>query len=510
MIEMKIGLFNGVEDVNNKYLALVPERLIIGETEEDCNRFFDSLSNEIYEIYETKEQSLEFPGEIITKVVSIKELAKKYKISMEHAYLDIESLLIKYFEEERFKIKLIDLENIKEYIEIDESEYYNNPKNAGKHFLDEEELDKLPKKRINNYDTESTFRNEEDDFEEEFEPEFVKQNNKPLEPIKLDKISTIINKAKERIVGQDAQVKEVITAIYKNRIFKDPRAKSSILVYGPSGCGKTELVRTIGEIINIPITIEDCTRYTSAGYEGNSIDDVLKNVYFNCNNNLELAQQSILVLDEIDKKAEKDPRDSFTKGDVLKSLLKLIEGAKYDVKINQFEKINFDTSKLTIICCGAFADLEETKTTNSIGFTNVKSNLSKLAESKEEEKLIKYGMPVEFMGRMNTIVKFNELKEKELINILKQSTLSPLKSYEETIKELGIDILLDDDIYKAIATKAIELKTGARSLKKIVDSMFHEILYDIFDSEENEITKIEITDQVVNDSHSYKLIKKEM
>ena len=93
---------------------------------------------------------------------------------------------------------------------------------------------------------------------------------------KLSKISKTIKRAQERIMGQDSQIKEVITAIYKNKIFNVPKSKSNILIYEPNGCGKMELIKTIGNILTIPVTIEDCTRYTSTGYVGSSVENMLK------------------------------------------------------------------------------------------------------------------------------------------------------------------------------------------------------------------------------------------
>ena len=48
-----------------------------------------------------------------------------------------------------------------------------------------------------------------------------------------------------------------------------------IVIVGPTGVGKTEIVRTIGKLFDIPVLVEDMTRYTSAGYKGADLDDIL-------------------------------------------------------------------------------------------------------------------------------------------------------------------------------------------------------------------------------------------
>jgi len=289
--------------------------------------------------------------------------------------------------------------------------------------------------------------------------------------------------------------------------------KSNIFVYGPTGVGKTEIVRTIGKMFDIPVLVEDMTRYTSAGYKGADLDDILVKLYYNADCNQDLAERSILVLDEIDKKASNnDDRSSFQKDDVLKSLLKIIEGGVFDVELDDHSVINFDTSKLTVITCGAFSDLyEKVKPPRTIGFGTPSTPVVEEKEEKVDvEAFTKYGIPVEFIGRMDTIVGLNPLTKNDLVRILKESEISPLKIYQENLSKLNINIDFPDELCESIATKALEkYNTGARALKVIVDEMFQEILYGIFDAP-GEIDTLTVTNDTVRDNKVYKLRKREV
>jgi transcriptional regulator with PAS, ATPase and Fis domain len=84
---------------------------------------------------------------------------------------------------------------------------------------------------------------------------------------------------KESIIGQDKAIKQIVSTIDRNYNVNNYRNKTNILLIGPSGSGKTEMFRTISETINVPIVIEDSEQYSAVGYEGNSVDKILINLY---------------------------------------------------------------------------------------------------------------------------------------------------------------------------------------------------------------------------------------
>lgn len=103
------------------------------------------------------------------------------------------------------------------------------------------------------------------------------------------------------IVGQDEQVRQIITAIYRALVF--PTIKSNMLIIGNSGTGKTATIKQIAQLLDIPCTIEDATKYTQEGYYGADVTDMIFNLIENANNDISKAWNGIIVIDEIDKKA---------------------------------------------------------------------------------------------------------------------------------------------------------------------------------------------------------------
>ena len=264
----------------------------------------------------------------------------------------------------------------------------------------------------------------------------------------------------------------------------------------------------------MPIHIEDMTKFTVSGYKGASVEDILVSLYKENNGDLEAAEHSILFLDEIDKKAKTESDNEVTSSGVLKSLLKIVEGDTIEVEINPTtgETISFDTSKLLVIAGGAFTDLynqkaEEKK--NTVGFGSEVSSINKEIQYGTEltiKDFEKFGMPLEFMGRFKTIIRMNKLKLEDLVNILKTSNLSEMKSYVDLLESKGIKLDIPEQLYEKIAELAYSYGTGARGLNIVVDNIFDNILYELFEGIDK-VESISLGEDIVKDKNNFTLKK---
>lgn len=118
---------------------------------------------------------------------------------------------------------------------------------------------------------------------------------------RLPEIKRLERDVLQCIIGQDKQVRQIITAIYRAKNFKT--IKSNVLIIGNSGTGKTATIEQIAKRLHIPYTIEDATKYTQEGYYGADVNDMIYNLLENAQNDFERAQNGIIIIDEIDKKA---------------------------------------------------------------------------------------------------------------------------------------------------------------------------------------------------------------
>lgn len=331
-----------------------------------------------------------------------------------------------------------------------------------------------------------------------------------------DKIRLDIKKMKEYldevIIGQEEAKKDVIQAIFMNQLIENHRDKSSILLIGPTGSGKTLIAETIGKYLDRPMIIMDTTQLTTPGYAGASLENFLVRLYNMSNGDLEKAQSAIVVLDEIDKKGVESSESLFGQN-VLNTLLPFIEGTTYDLNIRDVGQIQFDTSNLTIIATGAFANVASKMQKNKIDTPYKSNNIGfgsevKQLESSEDikydkitvEDLVKYGkMPNEFIGRFSTITQLTGHTKESLKGILIQSKASALLLEKEKMSKVGIKVEWDEEYIDTIVTKALKLKTGARSLKSTVEYSIKEARWEAL-LNSNEWRKIILTKECVDDN----------
>ena len=476
--------FETVMDERLSFPVFVATRPLLGIVNEDTSLFTEYFSGETYLNTDISYAAGMPDGYNFS--FTIKEIKEKYPdMSLQEAYSKMwEEMeqLIYYYDEETGILCMSDTESFENEFNI--------------------KLNLVHTKQINEMNT-RLLNGDVAAAKEYLEGEAIEEA-KPFE-VKMDRpINELIDDIKKKIISQDEAVKRLTIAAYKNLYFDTPEMKSNILLYGPTGVGKTALVRALGEVFDFPIWIEDMTRYTEAGYKGADIDDILINMYYNAECDIERAQRTILFLDEIDKKASNDEEKAVNKSGVLKSLLKTIEGGRFEIEVSRGRFITFDTSHLTIIAGGAFTDLYKNKEKTKIDFTSTNEIVSKKELTIKDFE--KYGMPIEFLGRFKTIIKMNELNLEDFIKILKTSDLSALKNYKNAFEKKGIQLELPESIYEKIAKLAMQDATGARSLNKIVDNIFENVLYEFFSSEN--INSISLGEDITSNKNDFKLTRK--
>ena len=364
------------------------------------------------------------------------------------------------------------------------NQIYSNYEEMNSHFLDEED------------DEQSTIDN---DLKENSNIEFQAKKN-------------IVREMKQffdaKIIGQEEAKKDVISAIIMNQL--SDKSRNCCLLVGPTGSGKTLIAETVSEYFNMPMEIIDTTQLTMPGYVGANIEDFLARLLEKSNGDLEKAEKGIIVFDEIDKKGSQSNGDVAGKG-VLNTLLPFLQGTTYDVKYGR-DTVRFSTSKLTIFATGAFTDVVERKDAKNktIGF-NVETNQNKEKQDIEYKPLeisdfVKYGnMPVEIMGRFTTITQLTGHTKSSLRKILTDSNISALLEEEKKLAKIGIVLFWDDEYLDKVAEEALKLKTGARSLKTIIEKSIKEARWEVLENMES-YQAIFLTKDTVTDNLNCQLI----
>ncbi|MCD8081940.1 MAG: ATP-dependent Clp protease ATP-binding subunit ClpX [Clostridiales bacterium] len=314
------------------------------------------------------------------------------------------------------------------------------------------------------------------------------------------------------VIGQEQAKKVVSVAVYNHykRVYAEQCRqsgrevpddgvrieKSNILMIGPTGSGKTYLVKTLAQLLDVPLAVADATSLTESGYIGDDIESVVSKLLSAAGNDVEKAEHGIIFIDEIDKIAKKQQTTSrdVSGESVQQELLKLLEGSVVEVPVGSNQKnaltptATVNTDNILFICGGAFPDLEEIirkrlTEKSSMGFGAVlkdsfdteKGVLSQVVH----EDLRRFGMIPEFLGRLPVVVTLEKLTKEMMVRILKEPKNAILRQYQKLLEMDEVRLIFDDDALDWIAEEAIRRETGARALRAILEEFMLDIMYEI-------------------------------
>ncbi len=283
-------------------------------------------------------------------------------------------------------------------------------------------------------------------------------------------------------------------------------SKQNIVMLGPTGVGKTYLIRHIAKLIGVPFVKADATRFSETGYVGANVDDLIRELVAQADDNLELAQYGIIYLDEADKISTPPNivgRDVSGRG-VQIGLLKLMEETEVDLrggndvasqmraamefqKRGKVEKEVINTRHILFIISGAFTGMEKIikkrMHQSRIGFNadiaSQKDDAAQYLEHVTPKDFIDFGFEPEFIGRLPVHVVCSELAVDDLYYILKHSEGSIIRQYENAFRAYGITVLFSNSGLRRIAEKAIEQKTGARALMTVCEKVLRNYKFEL-------------------------------
>ena len=298
--------------------------------------------------------------------------------------------------------------------------------------------------------------------------------------------------------------------------------KSNILMFGPTGIGKTYLIKLIAKKIGVPFVKADATKFSETGYVGGDVEDLIRDLVKEANDDIELAQCGIVYIDEIDKIAA-SPNvigAQVSRTGVQRALLKPMEETDVDLKVphdpvsmmQELEsyqrtgkrlKRRVNTANILFIVSGAFTELsnviKKRLSKQNIGFGSklVKSQKdNELLQQTKAQDLVEFGFESEFIGRLPVRCILETLSQEDLYAILKMPNNPVILSKRLDFNAYGIKIVFTDDALKVLAKRAHNENTGARGLVSAIE----EALLDFEEKLPSQnISKFTVTQKVLED-----------
>ncbi len=269
----------------------------------------------------------------------------------------------------------------------------------------------------------------------------------------------------KRVIGQDQAIMTISKAIRRSRSgLKDPkRPIGSFMFLGPSGVGKTELAKTIAEFLfekEETLIQVDMSEYMEkhsvsklvgsppgyVGYdEGGQLTEMVRRKPY-----------SVILLDEIEK----------AHPDVFNILLQIFEDGH--LTDSQGKRVDF---KNTVIIMTSNLGAREIQKSTPMGFKKIDTEDLSYDEIKDKvmSELKRVFRP-EFLNRLDEVIVFHKLTEKQVFNIMDLM----MSRLGQALELQGILIDIKKSAKDLLLNKGYDSSMGARPMRRAIQHLIED------------------------------------
>jgi ATP-dependent Clp protease ATP-binding subunit ClpA len=283
--------------------------------------------------------------------------------------------------------------------------------------------------------------------------ELSKMINMPLETVAQKESKNLVDLEsgmKTAVYGQDGAVDTLLDKIFVAQAGMKAANKpiGSFLFLGPTGCGKTETAKQLADKMSMTLVRFDMSEYQEkhsvarligappgyVGYEDNAGQLITK---------LQETPNCVLLLDEIEK----------AHPDVSNILLGFMDNGF----VTGSNGKQADGRNCILIMTSNLGARDNEN--NTIGFGD-------LDKEGEDDKAVKKFFAPEFRNRLDAIIKFSKLSQ----NVVSQIVKKFISELNAQLKDKNIEINLNAESVKWLATNGFDAKMGARPLARLIDN----------------------------------------
>lgn len=304
----------------------------------------------------------------------------------------------------------------------------------------------------------------------------------------------IAERIRRDVVGQDEAVDVVSVMLHQHIMARVRRTASGmpavrpvrippVLLIGGTGTGKTTLLKALSRASSLPWVHCDASMATEAGWYGETPGvDWLRAALNAAELDPTLASLSIMLVDEIDKKAQTTGHHRDISGaGAQDGMLRLLEGGRHTIEMGEpgpagrRHAVCMDSSNLMIVCGGAFAGLQDIirrrlRGRQAVGFrAGAGADLADMGEDDilrrvRPEDLIEYGLKPELVGRLASVIAMPSLSREAMRRIATETPEGPIMTLQHIASTMGFQLRFPAALVDAIVDRAMGSGLGARGM----------------------------------------------
>ena len=297
-----------------------------------------------------------------------------------------------------------------------------------------------------------------------------------------EKLLHLESELHKRVIGQNEAIKAVSDAVRRSRagLQNEKRPLGSFLFLGTTGVGKTELAKALAEFLfndeNLMTRIDmseyqesfAVTRLVGAppgyvGYdEGGQLTEAVRRKPY-----------SVVLFDEIEK----------AHPDVFNVLLQVLDDGR--LTDGKGRTVNFKNTILIM--------------TSNVGSDIIQDYMLKINENNRGQMLagaknavlevLKRSVRPEFLNRIDEVIMFEPLTQKDIRGIL----MLQIRQIEKILEEQGITLGFSDKALEYLGSKGYDIAYGARPIKRLLQKeLVNELATKLISGEISRNSSIEI------------------
>jgi len=314
----------------------------------------------------------------------------------------------------------------------------------------------------------------------------------------------IVSLLSRRVIGHEQAKRTLAVAVYQHLMqcahadaqgHKHIESENHVMLVGPTGSGKSLLLRTLGDVLKIPIYYASCTQLVPSGYKGQDLYGLLDTMAGRIVDD-EFTHPALAVWDEVDKLSIYDgPARQESAAGVYRRMtqtdfLTFLDGANCG---GNGKNRRMDNSRILNVACGAFVGLDEIrkpKPAPEMGFHSAVGREHGHLPPIRPEHLIQFGLIPEFVGRFTRLATLDPLDRSVMRRILTEAEGSVLARRKEFYGLHGILLEITDEAIDVVIDRSMSHDTGARALRLVIDQVLRSLEHRLPDMTEEGVKTV--------------------